>query len=139
MVFFSQEEREFLEKNEVGRLATSSKKGEPHVTPVCYIMMKDNFYIFTDYGTKKLKNIIENPKVAIVVDVYKRPWNIAVIVLGKAEIIEKGEEYKKVYNLFYEKFDWVRRDPWEEGEAPLIKIIPEKKISWGFYRRRIIR
>jgi nitroimidazol reductase NimA-like FMN-containing flavoprotein (pyridoxamine 5'-phosphate oxidase superfamily) len=136
-MYFSPEERKFLEENEVCRLATCDKKGIPHVTPVCYIFRGDNFYIFTDYGTKKLKNIKENPNVALIVDVYRQPRNKAVLIIGKAEILERGEEYKQMYDLFYKKFDWVRRDPWNQGEAPLIKVIPEKKISWGL--RRFIR
>jgi hypothetical protein len=49
--------------------------------------------------------------------------------------LERGEEYKEVYKKFYEKFLWVRRDPWNEGEAPLIKVIPVKKISWGLKKK----
>jgi len=131
MVFFSKEEIEFLEKNEVCRIATCDKNGNPHVTPVCYIFKDNALYIFTDYGTKKLKNIYENPKVSVVIDVYRSPWNKAVIINGEAEVIEKGEEYKTIYEIFYRKFSWVRRDPWNEGEAPLIKVKPLKKVSWG--------
>ncbi len=71
----------------------------------------------------------------LVIDVYRAPWNKAVVIEGKAEILERGEEYKEIYKKFYDKFLWVRRDPWNEGEAPLIKVIPEKKISWGLKRK----
>ena len=46
-------------------------------------------------------------------------------------IIENGTEFKNLYDLFYKKFEWVRRDPWKEGEAPFLKIIPSGKTSWG--------
>lgn len=131
MVKFTSSEIKFLEENELCRLATSDSRNNPHVVPVNYIFKNGSFYIFADYETKKIKNIKENPKVALVVDVYKSPRNKAVLVLGKAEIIERGEEYKEIYSLFYRKFGWVRADPWNEGEAPLIKVIPIKKISWG--------
>ncbi len=131
MIKFNEAEKKFLEMNEVCRIATVSKNNKPHLVPVCYIFKDGFFYIFTDYGTKKIKNIKENPNVALLVDVYKQPRNKAVLILGKAELLEKGDEYRKVYEIFYKKFDWVRRDPWNEGEAPLIKVIPEEKISWG--------
>lgn len=131
MVVFTKEEIRFLNENEVCRLATSSKDA-PHVVPVCYIFENGNFYIFTDYSTKKFKNIKENPRVSVVVDVYRQPSNKAVFIQGSATIIEKGKEYKEVYEKFYKKFYWVKADPWEEGEAPLLKVKPEKKVSWGF-------
>ncbi len=130
MVFFTKEEIGFLNENEVCRLATSSKDAA-HVVPVCYISENGNFYIFTDYSTKKFKNIKENPGVSMVVDVYRQPSNRAVFIQGSATIIEKGKEYKEVYQKFYEKFYWVKADPWGEGEAPLLKVKPDKKVSWG--------
>ena len=129
MVVFTKEEIRFLNENEVCRLATSSKDA-PHVVPVCYIFENGNFYIFTDYSTKKFKNIKENPRVSVVVDVYRQPSNKAVFIQGPATIIEKGKEYKEVYEKFYKKFYWVKADPWEEGEAPLLKVKPDKKVSW---------
>ena len=40
-------------------------------------------------------------------------------------------EFKKLYQKFDKKFEWVRNDPWKEGEAPFIKVKPFSKISWG--------
>jgi len=66
-----------------------------------------------------------------VVDVYDSVNNKAVSVQGTAEFIESGEAYSKLYGIFYNRFEWVRRDPWDEGEAPFIKISPNRKVSWG--------
>jgi len=38
--------------------------------------------------------------------------------------------------VFYERFEWARADPWDEGEAVVIKLVPEKKVSWGLSRPR---
>ena len=46
------------------------------------------------------------------------------MIRGTAEIIEKGNEFKKLYDASYEKFEWVREDPWKEEEAPFIKVMP---------------
>ena len=126
---FSSRELGFLKKNEVCRLATVSGTAAPHVVPVCFIFHEGFLYIATDYDTRKYKNIIKNPRVALVIDVY-RP-NRGISIEGEAEILERGEEFKRVFDLFHEKFDWVRKDPWGEGEAPFIKIKPLKKVSWG--------
>ena len=45
------EEERFLKDNEVGRLATISKDGLPHVVPVCYVYRSGGLWIATDYET----------------------------------------------------------------------------------------
>ena len=111
------------------RFATASKDGMPHVVPVSYIWDEGSAYIVTDYGTRKLKNLRENRKAAILVD--SGGTRKLILVSGPVEIIEKGEEYKRLYKLFYSKLDWVKRDPWKEGEASFIKINPTFKTGWG--------
>jgi nitroimidazol reductase NimA-like FMN-containing flavoprotein (pyridoxamine 5'-phosphate oxidase superfamily) len=129
MMKFTSNETAFLNKNEVCRLATASRDARPHVIPVCYIFREGHFYIVTDYDTKKYKNVLENPKVALVVDVYSP--HKAIAVKGEVDILERGEEFRRVSDLFYKKFDWARKDPWKEGESPILKIKPLKKASWG--------
>lgn len=131
MIKFSSQENEFLEQNEVCRIATSVRD-IPHVVPICYVYLNNYIYFATDYNTKKYHNILENNHISISVDVYDSiKGNRAIIIHGFADIIEKGEEFKKIYPFFEKKFKWVRNDPWKEGEAPFIKVIVIKKISWG--------
>jgi len=122
-------ELSFVQQNELCRLATVDEEGWPHVVPVCYIYVNDAFYIVTDLGTKKLKNLSRNPKVALLVDRY-RP-NRAVLVFGEAEILTSGEEFLRISELFFKRFSWARNDPWGENEAAIIKVKPLHKISWG--------
>ncbi len=128
-VKLSPKEIDFLKNNEMCRFATASKKGEPHVVPVSYIWDQDYAYIVTDYGTRKLKNLRENPHAAILIDTGET--RKLLLISGPVEIIEKGEEYRKLYKLFYSKLGWVKRDPWKEGEAPFVKVIPTFKTGWG--------
>jgi nitroimidazol reductase NimA-like FMN-containing flavoprotein (pyridoxamine 5'-phosphate oxidase superfamily) len=130
MVKFSKAEERFLNRNELGRLATLSQDGMPHVVPVCYIYHAGNLLIAIDYETKKYQNLLANKKVAFVVDVY-RPRMYGVLIQGKAKIVEAGPEFQEAYRLFHKKFSWVRADPWKEGEAPFIIIEPNKKTSWN--------
>lgn len=124
-------EKRFLERNELCKVATSHNN-IPHVTPVNFIFNGGAFYFATDYGSRKYKNLEKNKRVGLVVDVYNSSAdNKAVVVQGKAEIIEKGKEFKKLYDAFYEKFEWVREDPWKEEEAPFVKVKPLHKASWG--------
>lgn len=130
MVRFTLKEIGFLKKNEACRIATSHDD-IPHVTPVTYYFDDVYFYIATDYDTKKYANLKKNNKVALTVDIYSDGKHKAIIIQGTAEFIERGTEFKKLYNIFHEKFSWVREMPWKEGEAPFVKIKPLKKTSWG--------
>ncbi|TVP42049.1 pyridoxamine 5'-phosphate oxidase family protein [Candidatus Nitrosocosmicus arcticus] len=123
-------EFKFTIENECCRLATSFKD-RPHVVPVSYIYENNFFYISTDYHTKKLYNVNKNPNVSLAVDIYKPNQNKGIVVNGIVRLIENGQIYDKIYLLFYRKFEWVRNDPWKEGEAPFLEIKPYEKTSWG--------
>ena len=130
MVSFTQKEIEFLNKMEECRVATSHDN-MPHVKPVSYLYEEGTILIATDYDTRMYKNLLENPKVALSIDIYKNKGHKAVCVQGNVVIIENGDEFSRIYKKFHERFEWVRTQPWEENEAPFIKITPITKSSWG--------
>ena len=121
-------EVKFLQSHELCRLATASKGGRPHVVPVIYALDGENIIIAVDYKTKKLKNLRENPKVALVVDEY-RP-NRGLMVEGDCEILERGKEYLRLLQTLFDRFVLYRRNPWGEGESPILKIRPTKVVMW---------
>lgn len=130
MISFSNKESEYLLSLEECRLATVHKN-IPHVKPVSYIFYNNVFYVATDYETVTFRNLKKNSRAALTIDIYKSNAHKAVIVQGESEIIESGQEFKEIYKKFHDKFEWVRRDPWGENEAPFIKITPVTKTSWG--------
>jgi len=119
----------FLKAHELCRLATASKAAIPQVTPVIYAVDDEDVIIAVDYGEKKLQNLRENQNVALVVDEFHP--NKAVAIQGKCEILESGEEYLRLQKLLYQKFELYRRNPWKEGESPILKIRAKKCASWG--------
>lgn len=121
-------QRSFLKAHELCRLATASKDAKPHVVPVVYAVDGEDVIVAVDYRTKKLKNLRENRKVALVVD-DSRP-NHAVMVEGDCEILERGKEYLRLLRLLFERFEFYRTNPWGEGESPILKIKPTKVVSW---------
>lgn len=127
---FTEKEKKFLKSIEEARFATANKS-IPHVKPVSFIFQDGSFYIATDYTTVTYKNIKKNPHAAISVDIYKPGGHKAVLAQGGVKIIEEGPEFKKIYAKFFEKFAWVRKDPWGEKEAPFLRLVPKHKTSWG--------
>ena len=103
MIEFNEKEVEFLKTLEEARIATS-QGNIPHVKPVSFVFHEDLFIIATDYKTKSFRNIKSNPNTSIVIDVYKSGAHKAICIQGRIEVIEAGTEFKKYYEIFYEKF-----------------------------------
>jgi pyridoxamine 5'-phosphate oxidase family protein len=109
---FSESEVTYLAENFIGRLATSSPTGQPHVVPVGY---KFDGRTISFGGTNltsslKYRNMLSNEKVAFVVDdvVSSDPWRVrGVEVRGRAEPLVSGEK------------------------VTAIRIIPLNIRSWG--------
>ncbi len=132
-VEFTEPERQFLSRQEVCRVATSSGN-LPHVTPVSYVFDADDgcLYFATDYDTKKFKNLSLNRNISVAIDTYQASdGNAAVIIQGTSEFIEQGPRFQVLYDTFFKRFSWVRQDPWKAGEAPFVRVVPRKKVSWG--------
>jgi uncharacterized protein len=131
MKIFSQKESKFVRANEICRIATA-KNNIPHVIPVCYIYDNGVISFATDYTTRTFHNLKENNRVSLIIDIYDRKeGNKGIAINGIASIIESGKEFVNLFNAFYNKFEWVKKDPWREKEAPFIHIFPTKKVSWG--------
>ncbi len=126
---FTAKEEDFLQKQELARLATISGNGLPHVVPVSYLYDDGEFLVAVDYNTKKYHNLRADNKAAIVVDTVGP--NRGILVQGEAKIYERGPEFKQAYAKFYKRFNWVRANPWKEDETPFIRIRVRRKASWG--------
>ncbi|MEM1584225.1 MAG: pyridoxamine 5'-phosphate oxidase family protein [Nitrososphaerota archaeon] len=141
MHLFKDYEIDFISKARVMRFASITEENYPHVVPLCHVYYNGCIYAVTDYGTKKLENIKHNNRVAVIIDEYYEPWgkNKGIMIQGKAEILEGGDEFKKVAELLTKKFPYYKDEPYGpiiEGEAPIVKIIPEKAVSWGLKPKR---
>jgi len=130
---FSSVVERYLEGQPVGRLATSTPDGVPHVAALCYGNDQDLLYINTDSESKKGRNISNNSKVAFIVDEYLS-WekNRGVIILGEAEFKTNGPLFRRGRDLIYSKYPkWKQAWPIEENESDVLVIRPTNVIDWG--------
>jgi nitroimidazol reductase NimA-like FMN-containing flavoprotein (pyridoxamine 5'-phosphate oxidase superfamily) len=127
----SKEQVKFLKSQDVGRLATASKDAMPHVVPIIYALDGDAFVIAIDYKTKKLANLRANPKAALVVDQFGK-GNKGIMIQGECAILERGREYARLLHILFDRFEYYRKNPWGEGESPILRIVPTKVAAWGF-------
>ena len=87
---FSDAEAEYLAENFIGRVATASPSGQPHVVPVGY-EFDGSTITFGGWNlarSLKYRNLMSNDRVAFVVDdiVSTKPWKVRGIeVRGRAE------------------------------------------------------
>ena len=102
--------RRFLEAQRVAHLATADARGRPHVVPVCFAVSRNRIYITIDdkpkrtdsASLKRLRNIAENPAVALVAGRYDdEDWSRLgwVMVRGNAEILSTGSEHAAAQQL----------------------------------------
>ena len=96
-----EEIKDILKTNPLGRLATADKKGQPHVVPMGIFSDGDKIFIHTGAGTKKAKNMIENPQVSLVVDYHLETPRLEVgfVINGTARKLEKPEEIDRARNI----------------------------------------
>jgi PPOX class probable F420-dependent enzyme len=136
----SPEQAAFLVRQRVARLATADAAGAPHAVPVCFACSRGGIFIALDdkpkdvppARLKRVRNILENPSVALVADRYAEDWSLLafVMVRGRAELVEPGaEEHAAAVRLLrgkYHQYEGMRIE-----NNPVISIRPERVASWG--------
>ena len=141
-----------ISRARVARLSTIDYNNKiPHVVPVVFAFDGHYYYIPLDEKgktqpvekLKRVKNIQDNPNVALLIDEYSEDWSklVFVMIQGKAHLIgnekEKGNEnndhdvnnspLKEIHKLLYQKYPQYK----QVGISRYcIKIQPQKIIFW---------
>ena len=110
--------------------------------PVCFALVEETIYIAIDEKPKRvgdvrqlrrLRNIAENPRVAVVADVYDdEDWSQLgfVLVRGSARIVEPPTgEHTRAIHVLREKYAQYRAMALEERPAIAVQI--ESVTAWG--------
>ena len=130
-----------LEDARVARLATLSEFG-PHIVPICFAYDGKVFYTAVDRKPKRvaperlarLRHIRAVPQVALLIDEYHDDWGRLwyILVRGKAKLIpnsaqkERAEAIRRLRAKYPQYAAGMLPD-----DAPIIRITPERIISWG--------
>ena len=132
-------EQRFLADRRIAHLATADSRGAPHVVPVCFVVSETTLYITIDEkpkrdpGTvlKRLRNIVENPVVAVVADRYDEDWSLLgwVMLRGRAEILTGGTEHDAAQALLRSRYRQL--DAMQIAQHPVIAVRIERTTSWG--------
>ena len=129
----------FVRSARVAHLATADARGMPHVIPICFVFDGKNFYSPIDEKPKRtvprklkrLRNIKENPQVALVIDRYDENWTklAYILIMGKARVLVSGAKHRKAVHLLRRKYSQYRK--MRIDRVPMILIGPTRTTSWG--------
>ena len=133
----AERELAFLAAHRVARLATADGKGVPHVVPVCFAVRGMALYITVDEKPKRntqlkrLRNIAENPAVAVTLDRYDEDWRRLgwVMLRGRAEILSEGAEHDRAQALLRARYPQLRAMALDT--LPVIALRIDRVSGWG--------
>jgi PPOX class probable F420-dependent enzyme len=122
---------EHLAAARVGRLATVTPDGRPHVVPVCFALAGGRIYTAVDRKPKattalaRLDNVRATGRASLLVDRYEEDWARLwwVRVDGAATVIES----EAAIDALAEKYPQYRT---ARPAGPVIAIAPERWSSW---------
>lgn len=133
------DQRRFLAGQRVARLATADAGGRPHVIPICFASDANTVYFTVDEKPKRrsgaplkrISNMLENPRVALVVDRYEEDWTRLgwVMVQGRAEVLDSGDEHDRAQASLKARYRQLAG--MQIDTLPVVAIRIERAISWG--------
>jgi PPOX class probable F420-dependent enzyme len=124
----------------VARLATADGEGRPYVVPVCFAWDGERIYVALDdkpksvapARLKRVRNILANPNVALLVDHYSEDWRQLryVLVTGTATLEAAGtERHAAAVALLRDKYPQYRTMAIEQ--QPVIVVEPSHTHTWS--------
>lgn len=130
------EEAQFADRARVAHLATADASGQPHAVPVTFVLLDGDFYFAIDekpkrtQRLKRLRNIEENPQVALVIDRYDEDWSRLgwLMVQGTASAVDDAAERERAVAALREKYPQYRE---MALDGPVVRIVAAKVLTWG--------
>ena len=126
--------RQQMAEARVGRLATITTAGAPHIVPCCFALDNETAYSAVDGKPKstralrRLENVRSNPRATLLVDFYDEDWNVLwwVRADANARVLDAAAapEFGRAVDLLRAKYDQYRRDP------PLGPVIALDITQW---------
>ena len=128
--------RRRLAAERVARLATTGADGQPHLVPVTFAVRDEVVIIGIDqkpkttYDLRRLRNIADNPRVALLGDHYEDDWTRLwwVRADGTATVLTEGAERDDAVADLARKYPQYRADP---PGGPVIMIAVDRWSGWS--------
>jgi general stress protein 26 len=80
-------------------MATVRPDGRPHLVPIWYVVDEGRWYLCTNPGSVKARNLSQNPQIALALEDGTNPY----IVEGEAQLVSPSTT---IVDKFKAKYDW---------------------------------
>lgn len=110
------------------------------MVPICFALVNDTVYVAIDekpktgdyWRLRRLRNIAENPRVAIVTDAYDdSDWSKLgfVLIRGRARVLAEGTEHDRAIIALRDKYPQYREMALDQ--RPVIAADVQSVTTWG--------
>ncbi|MEW6271167.1 MAG: TIGR03668 family PPOX class F420-dependent oxidoreductase [Thermodesulfobacteriota bacterium] len=137
----SAEVRSFLASARRAHLATASGAGEPHVVPVCFAVLDERTLVFAvddkpkrpGARLKRVRNLVENPRFALVVDRWDEDWSRLgyVLVGGRGEVLRDAARCALAVAALRARYPQYVAMGLDPSRHEVIALTIERVHAWG--------
>ncbi len=124
----------------LARLATADPSDhQPHVVPICFTILDGNVYFVVDEKPKlrrrelrRLRNIRNNPRVALLWDDYSEDWDRLTFLLafGRAYIVSDRAEWERAVSSLRDRYPQYQRMSLRFEDNPAVRIEVVRCHRW---------
>ena len=122
----------FLTENKLMTLSSLSQTGGPRAVPVAFMYDNGKFYISSGRGTRKVRNIESDNRVAFTVEDSTRQK--AIVGTGKARVIPTGGNYDQLLKKLITHLVGSLEHPYAKimlsSDRVLVEITPTTIKGW---------
>jgi len=126
---------EFVARERVVRIATTSAHGQPHLVPVCHVVAGGKLYVGTGDDDVKIRNLRANPRITVTADLYSDDWASikGVMIQGRAKVIARGPAFQRARKRLYAKYpQYPKLAALAPSDSAVVEITPTNVYAWGF-------
>ena len=129
--------RRRVANSRVGRLATITAQGDPHIVPVCFAVEDTRIFTAVDHkpktttALKRFDNVRSHPRASLLIDFWDEDWSQLwwVRADGRARVLESGPEFDGALGVLREKY---KTQYWIEGPTgPVIAMDVDRWEGWS--------
>jgi len=126
--------RIFLQKSRIARLATIGADGYPHIVPIYFMLDGDDLIFGSDRNNRKVRNVLSNPKGAVVIGGERIVDEAGYMIQGDLSIeddVDHAVTRRMLYR--YETKEEAERNlaEWKNSDIVLIRLKPKSvKRVW---------
>lgn len=127
--------QEFLAGKDVVVLGTVDADGAPLLTPMWFVHDAAAIVMVTIAGSRKARNLLRDPRVAVVAESGNRVDIRRVTLAGRAEVVPDSAEQRRLADQLLAKYDPYVEEKWAGRRMPadrvMFRIVPRSVGSAG--------